>query len=728
MAIMICSCCRLAIESIEDIGQSLSSCLPGRLGSEIVGGGRKVTQEQLQGSSVERLSEDIMNSQEAGCVICDRIKQHLTGPDERTPVPLRYVLRDFEGGVKASIGVNRWTEQRQPFADHESRRAFSVDFHLLPGQADTDDAANAAECQSRLDRMQRYVHWRMQKCRSTHPSCRPTNWWHAETRSRIYDAGMDEAEEMWQPTRLLEIVGAEFDDTMSIRIVTAGDQYRGPYVDLSYSWGGWSSHKLEESTLGRYSNGITYRDLPRTFQDAVRVTRWIGCTYLWIDSLCIIQDSAEDWANESALMDKVYQSAELTISASAALNNEGGLFLDTQKVLSNTVHQLSLFKTPAATYRIIDCTLWSESMGTSPLRRRAWTLQERMLSKRLLHFGRSQIFFQCAVGLECESYPGRTAYSTNVTLSTRLERHVCSMDLHADREDLHADHQCAIHIRIATKVGYGLNEFAQMWWNMVRVYSTCNLTFEPDKLVAIGGLAKWLHIWHGDRYFAGLWEKSLLTDLCWHVPDYQSPRRPSTFVAPTWSWASVVARVDFHAHPFQVLGVNNQSDLYAQVVDVKLEKATLTSFGRITGGALSIASQPRRISIRKVRAIVENVTYHELESNGRKVSPPDARLPTHVWLDLTLGRGWHDLTLLPIWSESIAMYGILLSKQGADETYSRVGQIVLSNAAWQQLDLGLRTLREAACGEYITPRIADEGTFDGRWYVRDRGFETLRIL
>ena len=73
-------------------------------------------------------------------------------------------------------------------------------------------------------------------------------------------------------------------------------------------------------------NHIPTEALPRTFKDAIQLTRNLGVSYLWIDSLCIIQDSMEDWRRESRLMDKVYRYSACNIMAEAAINCDGGLF------------------------------------------------------------------------------------------------------------------------------------------------------------------------------------------------------------------------------------------------------------------------------------------------------------------------------------------------------------------------------------------------------------------
>lgn len=97
----------------------------------------------------------------------------------------------------------------------------------------------------------------------------------------------------------------------------------GKYFALSHCWGGDIPSKTLTRPLPDYLKALP--DLPRSFRDAIRITRELGFRYLWIESLCILQDSLEDWQKESAAMRDVYRNAALTISASASNNSEGGM-------------------------------------------------------------------------------------------------------------------------------------------------------------------------------------------------------------------------------------------------------------------------------------------------------------------------------------------------------------------------------------------------------------------
>ena len=129
----------------------------------------------------------------------------------------------------------------------------------------------------------------------------------------------------WYPTRLIKISRW----SNQLRLILAKDeQPDGPYLTLSHCWGKSNFIQLTQSTNSDFLKDIPYSKLPKTFQDAISVARFLGVYYIWIDSLCIIQgeESLADWKREAAEMDKVYSHATLNISATGASDGSKGLF------------------------------------------------------------------------------------------------------------------------------------------------------------------------------------------------------------------------------------------------------------------------------------------------------------------------------------------------------------------------------------------------------------------
>ena len=174
-----------------------------------------------------------------------------------------------------------------------------------------------------------------------------------------------------------------------LRLVSRGDLGESPdirYLALSHCWGGDVQFKLETRNLDSMRVGININALSRNFQDAVAISRRIHVSYLWIDSLCILQDSIDDWKAESPVMGQVYANAYCVISATASESSHGGCF---RKRNSRSV-QWSLMTSATSRYyvtssspsNLVPCVemLFDTRVECAPLSKRAWAFQERLLS------------------------------------------------------------------------------------------------------------------------------------------------------------------------------------------------------------------------------------------------------------------------------------------------------------------------------------------------------------
>ncbi|KAF8858560.1 HET-domain-containing protein [Acephala macrosclerotiorum] len=138
---------------------------------------------------------------------------------------------------------------------------------------------------------------------------------------------------------------------------------------------------------------IPLKALPKTFSEAIKATRKLGVRYIWIDSLCIIQDSLEDWQRESVLMGKVYSNCLCTIAAADSKDCHGGLI----QAPEGYAVLRSWSKDDSDTGMLLKPTvqLWDKVLEASPFNRRGWTLQERELSPRILYFTKDTMHFEC---------------------------------------------------------------------------------------------------------------------------------------------------------------------------------------------------------------------------------------------------------------------------------------------------------------------------------------------
>lgn len=192
-------------------------------------------------------------------------------------------------------------------------------------------------------------------------------------------------EDVELPTRLLDVKPGE-DDVQLVESASFGG--RGRYLALSHVWGKTNHFKTESSTYDKHRTGIPMKNLPKTFHDAVLVTRALGFRYLWIDSLCIIQDSHADWEKEASRMASVYMNAYVTISAAASNNSDGGLFVErTPPACSVRLTYASPSGTTGTWVIHNETPSFDKQVRQTKLASRAWTLQEKQLARRTLHFG-----------------------------------------------------------------------------------------------------------------------------------------------------------------------------------------------------------------------------------------------------------------------------------------------------------------------------------------------------
>lgn len=343
------------------------------------------------------------------------------------------------------------------------------------------------------------------------------------------------------PTRVLDVDELWHQEKVRLLENLGSNVREGEYVALSHCWGGDGSapgHTMTDTeTLQKHMAGIDVTELPQNFQDAVKVTRHLGIRYLWIDSLCICQDSVDDWVRESASMTDVYSRAHVVIAADSASNTAVGfLKRPERRHIPITLSTADGGALTAMAYGVRpQLTNEPETwvlLPWEPLSTRGWTLQERLLPHRVLHYGTSQMMFEC----NCH-FISEDGYSAPGRWSSLYPGPA------ADRE--------LFRIR-------GTDGYEQAWRRIVGEYSSRNLTVRSDKLPAIAGLAQSfltnLVKQHGQvEYLAGLWSHSIAVSLVWQSlcqrddEDWVPPETPlpgdEEYVAPSWSWAALPGKM-----------------------------------------------------------------------------------------------------------------------------------------------------------------------------------------
>jgi len=188
------------------------------------------------------------------------------------------------------------------------------------------------------------------------------------------------------------------------------------YVALSHCWGKPTDDEKRQfcTTKENYKmrlNGFSIGDLPRTFQDAIRIARAIGLSFLCIDALCIIQQDKPDWERESQTMEKVFSSAYCTIAADAAESwTQGFLQRKCPPQFTET------YKDGRRMYTCGTKHDFANHMSNSKLNKRAWVLQERVLSRRILHFTESHTYFACGKNVRCENFTTLVWYDSIIDI------------------------------------------------------------------------------------------------------------------------------------------------------------------------------------------------------------------------------------------------------------------------------------------------------------------------
>jgi Heterokaryon incompatibility protein (HET) len=150
------------------------------------------------------------------------------------------------------------------------------------------------------------VAW-IRECSEKHPDCK-------------------HEDETLLPSRIIDVGTSDGQEIPCLRLCS---EERGHYVTLSHCWGPSNPTRTTAACFQDYLQGIPLANLPKTYRDAIAVTRRLGIRYLWIDSLCIIQDSSEDWEKECIKMPQIYQNSTVIIAGPAASGCESG-FLDRQ--------------------------------------------------------------------------------------------------------------------------------------------------------------------------------------------------------------------------------------------------------------------------------------------------------------------------------------------------------------------------------------------------------------
>ena len=382
-----------------------------------------------------------------------------------------------------------------------------------------------------------------------------------------------------------------------MRLIEPEPGHRARYACLSHRWGTDSVPlRLLSANVDMFKTEIPDHIVPPLFKDARYVASRLGVGYLWIDSLCIIQDSAEDWHREAACMASIYENAYITIAATAAEGSHDTLFRkhpppppayighwkgQSVDILQGWMHITDLYP---RTLLLDGKDSWKDCY---PLLSRGWVFQERLLSPRVIHFAERELVWECGEYLNCE----------------------CNVDQERDN-------------MFTPKLSTGWAGASDGWYNSVEEFTVLDFTMPKDRLVSFAGVAKRFAAEKRGQYLAGIFQKQADVGLSWRLslPSMSTVLlpRPSPRVAPTWSWASVQGPVDHRAllNFFEMDSSPTWEYSDFRLVSWNIRPVGPDEYGELDEASLTVCG-----------SMVDATIHYSLRRNVPKITPSQIRKP-----------------------------------------------------------------------------------------------------
>ncbi|KAI3343317.1 heterokaryon incompatibility protein-domain-containing protein [Ustulina deusta] len=384
-----------------------------------------------------------------------------------------------------------------------------------------------------------------------------------------------------------------------------------PFAALSYCWGGDQPYKTTKARMQSGDMSLSWHKLPKSLQDAVKTTAALGLVCLWADSLCIIQDDEGDKALQIANMARIYSQATVTIIASRASRAVDG-FVGEINLTSQTQLATRLpFRCSGANLTVGSAylTVIKGSRDSSePIDSRAWTLQERYLSNRVLEFGSRQTRWTCASS-PASAIAATRSYTDGWKWDKNPEDHTSQImylhgDLVADLKELATQN---------SSTAWAREWLHSRWQTVLSEYTPRLLSVPTDRILGISGVAE-TFLAHfrkegrdeNEEYLAGIWKSSLPSLLYWHadateVTKSSKPQQgkvgirselppgPEVYQGPSWSWVGV------NCHVLFIFGRACDRDCRAVLLDADIGLADASAkCGSVTHAILTLKGRMRR--------------------------------------------------------------------------------------------------------------------------------------
>ena len=473
------------------------------------------------------------------------------------------------------------------------------------------------------------------------------------------------SERAYIPTRLIKIAGGP--DQLQLKIVNDDDMEehdRSIYAALSYCWGGDQPNKLTQGSYDLYKGKIPWETLPKAIQDSARTVHALGFHYIWIDSMCIIQDSKEDKEAEISQMTKVYAHATLTV-----VNKRGDKVTDGflhPRTLPSGTSSIQFRTNDGQTHRLtlLFRDVYHEEENVA-INTRGWTLQEYLLSRRRLVIGTWSTEWHCrqhvrdyndgwnprgrSAGIpldDTDGWAGEGPFESKEAESVYRSSFIDAAMFFSVNPEYPSGELSRDHVHYS-------------WLEIVEAYSSRSVTEPEDRAPAISGIAGRFATFIPKRYIAGVWEDMMPQSLFWRRHGIVT-NRPVRYRGPSWSWMSIDSGVK---HDFS-------EDYICEVLSIEyVHKSADALYEAVRSATLHIKGPALSVEWRYTRQDRQRQGYKQLQEDLSELrwfrdgsdDPLDPQLK--VYLDAReQTTEWREVILLAGELKEYGTYCIALSK------------------------------------------------------------------